>query len=121
MGGGFVKIVGDPCYSNARMRALGVMLSFAIVGVFTGAAGYYTADRIRVEEVTRLTQERDNGFIRERELRGQLENALAERAALAQEALRLQANLSERLQRLESLAEQLASEEKKQSESGGGE
>lgn len=92
------------------MRTFGVVLSLIIAGPLSGAAGYYIANRGCVEEIARLTQERDHGFVRERELRGQFEAALAERAAFAQEAQRLQEDLSERLKRLETIADQLAPE-----------
>jgi hypothetical protein len=101
------------------MRTPGVILALVVVGALTGAAGYYVADRSRAAEIVRLTQERDNGFIRERELQGQLEDALAARAELAQETQRLQENLSERLKRLEAIADQLASEEKSRQEGRG--
>jgi hypothetical protein len=101
------------------MRTPGVILTFVLVSVVAGAVGYSIADRSRTVELVRMTAERDNGFIRERELRAQLEEALAARAALAEEAQQLQANLSERIQRLEVIADQLASEEKLRQEGKG--
>jgi tRNA A37 N6-isopentenylltransferase MiaA len=92
------------------------MVSACAIG---GVAGYYTADRIRATEIAHLTQERDNSLVRERELKRQLEDALAARAALAAEAQRLQENLSQRLKRLEEIANQLASEEKQRQEGRG--
>jgi hypothetical protein len=101
------------------MRTPAVILLCFIVGGLTGAAGYYVADRSRAREIARLTEERDFGAVRERELRGQLEEALTARATLAQEAQRLQADLAERLKRLETIADQLASEEKLRQEGRG--
>lgn len=101
------------------MRTPSVILAFVFVCAVAGAVGYYIADRSRTGELVRVTKERDNGFIREHELRAQLEEALAARAALAQEAQRLQDNLSERLKRLEAIADQLASEEKLRQEGKG--
>jgi hypothetical protein len=101
------------------MRTPGVIVTFVFVSAVAGAVGYAIADRSRTAELVRMTAERDNGFIRERELQAQLEEALAARAALAQEAQQLQANLSERIQRLEAIADQLASEEKLRQEGKG--
>jgi hypothetical protein len=101
------------------MRTPGVILTCILASAVAGAAGYFIADRSRTEDLVRLTEERDTGFIRERELRAQLEEALAAHAALAQEAQRLQENLSERIQRLEAIADQLASEEKLRQEDKG--
>jgi hypothetical protein len=86
------------------MRMWGVFLCVIIAGVLGGLGGDYLAVRRCNEESARLTQERDLGLVRERELRGQLEEALAARAALAQEVQQLQLNLSERLKRLEEIA-----------------
>jgi hypothetical protein len=72
------------------------------------AVGYSVTNRLRTQEIVRLRQERDNGLVRERELRAQLEEALAARAALAQEAKHLQEDLMERLRRLEDAASRLA-------------
>jgi hypothetical protein len=84
----------------------GVLLCVIIAGVVGGLGGDYLAVRRCNEESARLTRERDLGLLRERELRGQLEEALAARAALAQEVQQLQLNLSERLKRLEEIAAQ---------------
>jgi hypothetical protein len=62
---------------------------------------------VKGAEIAVLTQERDNALIREGELRAQLEEALAARAALTQETQRLQQDLSERLRRLEEAAVKL--------------
>jgi hypothetical protein len=75
-----------------------------IAGAAGGLGGDYLAVRRCNEETARLTQERDLSLLRERELRGQLEEALAARAALAREVQQLQLNLSERLKRLEEIA-----------------
>ncbi|MGE0683232.1 MAG: hypothetical protein AB7P69_20325 [Candidatus Binatia bacterium] len=86
------------------MRMWGVLLCVIIAGVAGGLGGDYWAARRCNKESARLTQERDLSLLRERELRGQLEEALAARAALAQEVQQLQLNLSERLKRLEEIA-----------------
>lgn len=87
------------------MRIWGVLVCMIIVGVLGGLGGDYLAVRRCNEETARLTKERDLGLLRERELRGQLEEALAAGAALSQEVQQLQLNLSERLKRLEAIAE----------------
>jgi hypothetical protein len=84
----------------------GVLLCVIIAVVAGGLGGDYLAVRRCNEETARLTQERDLSLLRERELRGQLEEALAARAALAQEVQQLQLNLSERLKRLEEIVVQ---------------
>jgi hypothetical protein len=96
------------------MRVFGVLLSVLVAGVVGGVLGYSMANRARFAEITLLTQERDNAFIRERELQAQVEEALAARAALAQETQRLQQDLSERLRRLEEAAARLTPAEKPQ-------
>ena len=101
------------------MRVVGVVLCMLAAGAIGGVGGYYVADRLRVEEIDRLTQERDGSFMRERELKSQLADALAARAALAQEARQLQENLSERLKRMEDVANQLTSEDKQRQEGRG--
>jgi hypothetical protein len=101
------------------MRTSGFIFSLIVVGVLAGAVGYYIANRSWAAEAVRLTQERDSGLIRERELRGQLEEALTARATFAQEAQRLQENLTERLKRLEAIADRLVSEEKSRQEGKG--
>jgi hypothetical protein len=56
--------------------------------------------------------------VRERELRAQLQEALAARAALAQEAQHLQEDLLERLRRLEETAAKLAPPAKSETNNG---
>jgi predicted nucleic acid-binding Zn-ribbon protein len=73
-----------------------------------GVVGYSLANRTNSQEIARLQQERDKGLVREREWRAQLQEALAARAALAQEAQHLQEDLLERLRRLEEAAAKLA-------------
>jgi uncharacterized protein HemX len=101
------------------MQAPGVLVCVVVACAIGGAAGYYLADRGRATEIAQLAQERDRSLVRERELKAQLEDALAARAALAEEAQRLQENLSQRLKRLEEIANQLASEEKQRQEGRG--
>jgi hypothetical protein len=101
------------------MRPAGVVLSVVLACVIGGVGGYYAANRVRAEEVARLAQERDGSLVRERELKAELEDALAARAALAQEAQQLQDNLSERLKRLEDIANQLTSEDQLRREGRG--
>ncbi|MCS6927447.1 MAG: hypothetical protein NZ578_16275 [Candidatus Binatia bacterium] len=74
----------------------------------TGVAlGYVIAHRTAAQELTRLQHEYHRGLAREQELRTQLQEALAQRAALAQESQRLQENIAERLRRLEETAAKL--------------
>jgi hypothetical protein len=94
------------------MRISGVLLCVAMAGVIGGLGSHYIATRQCNEETARLRRERDLDLIRERELRAQLEEALTARATLAQEARQLQANLSERLKRLEEIVMRSASESK---------
>jgi hypothetical protein len=89
------------------MRVPAVLLSIIVACAVGGLVGYELANRVNGQEIARLQQERDNGLIRERELRVQLEETLAARAALAQEAQRLQEDLQERLRRLEEAAARL--------------
>lgn len=89
------------------MRAPAVVLSVMVACVAGGLVGYGIANRVSGQGIARLQHERDNGLIRERELRAQLEEALAARAALAQETQRLQEDLQERLRRLEEAAAKL--------------
>jgi predicted nuclease with TOPRIM domain len=89
------------------MRAPAVLLNVIVACVAGGLVGYGLANRASSQEIARLRQERDSGLIRERELRAQLEEALAARAALAQETQRLQEDLQERLRRLEEAAAKL--------------
>jgi uncharacterized protein HemX len=90
------------------MQASAVLLSIVVACAVGGVAGYSLANRTNSQEIARLQQERDNGLVRERELRAQLEEALAARATLAQEAQHLQEDLLERLSRLEEAAAKLA-------------
>jgi len=90
------------------MRAPAVLLNVLIACALGGIAGYELANRVNKQEIARLQQERDQGLIRERELRAQLEETLAAHAALAQEAKHLQEDLQERLRRLEEAAAKLA-------------
>ena len=94
------------------MRAPTVLLSVLVACALGGVAGYSVASRTKNQEIARLQQERDEGVVRERELRAQLQEALAARAALAQEAQRLQDDLLERLRRLEEAASKLVPPDK---------
>ncbi len=89
------------------MRAPAVVLNVLLACAVGGVAGYELANKVNSQEIVRLQQERDNGLIRERELRAQLQEVLAARAALTQEAQRLQEDLQERLRRLEEAAAKL--------------
>jgi predicted nucleic acid-binding Zn-ribbon protein len=89
------------------MRAPAALLSIVVACAVGGVVGYGLANRTNSQEIARLQQERDNGLVRERELRTQLQEALAARAALAQEAQHLQEDLLERLRRLEEAAAKL--------------
>jgi uncharacterized protein involved in exopolysaccharide biosynthesis len=90
------------------MRAPAVLLNVFVACALGGVVGYQLSQRASSQEIARLQQERDNGLIRERELRARLEETLAARAALAQEAQQLQQDLQERLRRLEEAAAKLA-------------
>jgi hypothetical protein len=90
------------------MRAPAVLLNVVIAGCLGGFVGYTVAHRASHSAILRVQQERDLGLVREHELRSQLQEALAARAALEEESQRLQTNLTERLHRLEELAGQLA-------------
>jgi uncharacterized protein HemX len=90
------------------MRAPAVLLNVVIAFTVGGAIGYSVATRTKAEEVARLRHEHELGLERERELRTQLEEALAARTALVQETQRLQEDLTERLRRLEEAAAKLA-------------
>jgi predicted nucleic acid-binding Zn-ribbon protein len=79
------------------------MCSFATGGVI----GYAIAHRTATQELTQLQHEYHRGLVREQELRTQLQDALAQQAALAQESQRLQEHVSERLRRLEEAAAKL--------------
>jgi predicted nucleic acid-binding Zn-ribbon protein len=81
-----------------------------------GVVGYAIAQRTATREIARLRQEYQRGLARERELRAQLHDALAQRAALAQESQRLQEQVAERLRRLEEAAAQLTLPEQSESE-----
>lgn len=90
------------------MRAPAILLNIVMAGCIGGVAGYAMTTRACHEEIARIQQERDRAVVREQELRSQLQEALTARAALEEESQRLQTNLTERLQRLEELAGQLA-------------
>ena len=90
------------------MRAPAILLNIVMAGCIGGVAGYAMTTRACHEEIARVQQERDHAVVREQELRSQLQEALTARAALEEESQRLQTNLTERLQRLEELAGQLA-------------
>src|SRR5919108_5998922 len=90
------------------MRAPAVLLTVVAACVLGGIVGYSIANKARTQEIVRLRQEYNSGLARERELRAQLQEALAARAALAQEAQHLQEDLMERLRRLEEAAAKLA-------------
>jgi len=85
------------------MRILWVLCCVVIAGLLSGLGSHYVVTRQCNEKIARLMREQDLGLIRERELRVQLEEALTARATLAREAQQLQANLSERLKRLEEI------------------
>jgi len=101
------------------MRASGVVFSVIIACAISGWFGYAVTDRIRAEDITQLQRERDKGLIREQELRKQLEEAMAARTALAEEARHMQADLTERITRLEEIANRLVSEDKLRQEGRG--
>lgn len=101
------------------MRIVGMALWMLAACLVGSIGGYYVADHQGAEEIAHLTQERDSSLIREHELKAQLTDALAARAALAQEAQQLQENLSERLKRLEDVANRLTSEDKQRQEGRG--
>jgi chromosome segregation ATPase len=90
------------------MRAPAVLLNVVMAGCLGGFVGYTVAHRASHSAILRVQQERDLVLVREHELRSQLQEALAARAALEEESQRLQTNLTERLHRLEELAGQLA-------------
>jgi len=90
------------------MRAPAILLNIVMAGCIGGVAGYAMTTRACHEEIARVQQERDHAVVREQELRSQLQEALTARAVLEEESQRLQTNLTERLQRLEELAGQLA-------------
>jgi hypothetical protein len=91
------------------MRAPAVLLNIVFAAALGGMVGYRIALSRSMAEVTRLSREQENSQIRERELRAQLQEALAARAALVQEAQRLQHDFAERLRRLEETAAKLTS------------
>ena len=96
------------------MRVLAVLLSIVIAGAIGGGIGYGLANKASSQVIAQLQQERDGGLVRERELRAQLQEALAARAALAQEAQHLQ----EGLRRLEETAAKLAPPAKSETNNG---
>ncbi|MBI3797089.1 MAG: hypothetical protein HY268_08990 [Deltaproteobacteria bacterium] len=83
-------------------------MSIIVACAVGGGVGYSLANKANSQEIAHLQHERDTGLVRERELRAQLQEALTARAALAQEAQRLQDDLLERLRRLEETAAKLA-------------
>jgi flagellar motility protein MotE (MotC chaperone) len=89
------------------MRAPAVLLNVVIAGALSGFAGYTIAHREGQQAIAALRQEHHAALLREQEVRAQLETALAARAALEQQSQHLQAELNERLRRLEELAAQL--------------
>lgn len=89
------------------MRAPAVLLNVVVACAIGGAVGYTVANKMKREEIVNLQQERDAGLIREQEFRAQLQEALAARAALAQESQQLQEDLAARLRRLEEMAAKL--------------
>lgn len=89
------------------MRAPAVLMNVIIATALGGAVGYGIANRAKTQEITQLRQEHDRTLIRERELRTQVQDALAARAALTQETQHLQKDLMERLRRLEEAAAKL--------------
>lgn len=89
------------------MRAPTLLLWLVFSFAAGGIVGYAIAHRAVTRELTRLQHEYHRGLVREQELRTQLQEALAQRAALAQESQRLQANIAERLRRLEETAAKL--------------
>jgi len=91
------------------MRAPAILLNVIVAAALGGVVGYRIADRAKTQEITRLQREYDLSVVRERELRAQVQDALAARAVLAEESQRLQADLMERLRRLEDAAARLAS------------
>ena len=101
------------------MQASGVVFCVIIACAIGGWVGYAVTDRIRAEDITQLRLERDKDLIRERELRKQLEEAIAARTALAEEAQHMQADLTERITRLEEIANRLVSEDKLRQEGRG--
>lgn len=90
------------------MRAPAVLLNVVLAGGIGGLVGYTVANRASHVVITQVRQERDFALVREHELRNQLQEALTARATLEAESQRLQTNLTERLHRLEELADQLA-------------
>jgi uncharacterized membrane protein len=98
------------------MRASGVLLSVLCAFTAGGIAGFSLAHRATSQDLARLQQDYNRGLIRERELRAQLEESLAARAALTQETQQLQENLSERLRRLEEATAKLTSPEKSENQ-----
>lgn len=93
-------------------------MSIVIACAVGGAVGYSLANKANSQQIAQLQRERDNGLVRERELQAQLQEAVAARAALAQEAQRLQEDLLERLRRLEDTAAKLAPLPKSETHSG---
>lgn len=101
------------------MRIRRMLFCAVIAGVAGGGIGYAIANRAHTEEAVQAIQERDGCGIRERELRGQLEEALAARAALIQEKRQLEETFTERIKRLEEIANRLVSEQRLRQEGRG--
>jgi len=100
------------------MQAPAVLMSIIVACAVGGGVGYSLANKVASQEIAQLQHERDDGLVRERELRALLQEALAARAALAQEAQRLQDDLLERLRRLEETAAKLAPLPKSETNNG---
>jgi type II secretory pathway predicted ATPase ExeA len=90
------------------MRAPAVLLNVVFAAALGGIVGYRIALSRSMAEIAHLSQEQESSQIRERELRTQLQEAVAARAALVQETQQLQHDLAERLRRLEETAAKLA-------------
>lgn len=81
------------------------------IGVITGLLGYSIGDHLTQtrsvhgleQELARAKYEQGRYAIRDRELRVQLEDALAAQAALVREHQLLQTHLAERVRRLEAV------------------
>lgn len=93
------------------MRAPFLVLIVTVVAALSGVAGYTLATTTKNQEIAALRQAQEKGLIRERELRAQLQEALAAHAALTQQTQRLQEDLQERLRRLEEATAQLVPSE----------
>lgn len=96
-----------------------ILLCAMVTGVVGGGIGFLLANRADTEESAQARQERDACGMREHELRGQLEEALAAQAALTQEKRQLEATFTARIKRLEEIANQLVSEQRLRREGRG--